>query len=74
MAEQVEMLGLVDMQVTVDLEVTHQFMVLEMTAAATEMMMMVIITRMVEMADAAETRLVDAAEMATTVQTKPLSA
>jgi hypothetical protein len=74
MAEQVEMLGLVDMQVTVDLEVTHQFMVLEMTAAATEMMMMVIITRMVEMADAAETRLVDAAEMATTVQTKRLSA
>jgi hypothetical protein len=73
MAEQVEMLGLVDMQVTVDLEVTHQFMVLEMTAAATEMMM-VIITRMVEMADAAETRLVDAAEMATTVQTKRLSA
>jgi hypothetical protein len=49
-------------------------MVLEMTAAATEMMMIVIIPRMVEMVDAEETQLVDVAEMVTTVQTKPLSA
>jgi hypothetical protein len=74
MAEEVEMLGMVDMRVMVDPEVTRQFMALEITAAATEMMMIVIIPRMVEMVDAEETQLVDVAEMVTTVQTKPLSA
>ena len=73
MAERVEMEGMVDLRDMVDMEGTHRLMVSEMTAVASEIMM-VIVAVMAETVERAETRLAETVEMATTVQTKPLLA
>jgi hypothetical protein len=72
-ANMVELVGLVEMLDTVDLEGTLQLIVSEMTAVASEMMM-VIVALMAEAVALAETRMVEMVEIPTTVQTQPLLA
>jgi hypothetical protein len=72
-ANMVELVGLVEMRDTVDLEGTLQLIGSEMTAMASEMMM-VIVALMAEAVALAETRMVEMVEIPTTVQTQPLLA
>jgi hypothetical protein len=72
-ANGVEMVGLVELLDTVDMEGALQLTVQAMTTVASEMMMVIVVV-MVELVALAETQMVEMVEILQTVQTKLLLA